>query len=60
MTSQLNVALIRNLRGPWMYLAYTLKRYPWVFYNLAQEDARSTGAWIKCLHCTRLKTAGQI
>ena len=50
MTSQLNVALICELSGSFMCLAY------FVIYecchNQALADVRSTGAGIKCLYCS--------
>ena len=51
MTSQLNVALIHKLRGSSICLAYFLTCYPWMLYNQALVDVRSTGAGIKCLYC---------
>ena len=54
MTSQLNVALFRKLRGSFICLAYFLTCYPRVFYRQALADHRSTAAAIKCMYryCT--------
>ena len=52
MTSQIDVALIRNLCGLLVSLAYLLTCYPWGFYKHSPADARSTGGEIECLHCT--------
>ena len=51
MTSQLNVTLIRKLRGSLVCLAYFLTCNSLVFFDQAMEDVRSTGAGIKCLYC---------
>ena len=50
-TWQLNVALIRKLRGSLIYFAYVFTCYQWVFYNQVLTDAQLTGAEIKCLYC---------
>ena len=49
-TSQLNVALMRKLRGSLMCLAF----FPLpmgVYTNEHVADVRSTGAGIKCMYC---------
>ena len=50
LTSQLNAALIRKLRGSLICMAYVLTCHPWCLYNQALADVRSTGAWIECLY----------
>ena len=45
------IALIRNLRGSSMCVAYFLTYYPWVFAQTGMRDVRSGGAVIKCLYC---------
>ena len=53
MTSQMKVALIRNVRGSLMCLAYFfLTCYQLEFHNQAPADVRSTASGIKCLYCT--------
>ena len=52
MTSQLNVALIRRLRGSLMCLAYFLTCYLWLFVQPVLADVRSTSAQFKCLYST--------
>ena len=47
MTSQLNVALIRNLSGPSMCLGYYVDVINGCLYNQTLADVRSTGARIK-------------
>ena len=50
--SQLNVALIRKLRGSLLFLAYFFKCHPRVYVqHKALADVRSTGAGIKSLYC---------
>ena len=52
MTSKLNAALIRTLRGSLMCLAYFFDMVPnGVFHNQALADVWSTDAGIKCLYC---------
>ena len=48
-TSKLIGDFISKLRGSLMCLDNFLTCYPWVLYNQAQEDVRSTGAGTKCL-----------
>ena len=50
MTSQLNVALIRKLRGSLIYLAF-LDGIHENLYNRALTDVRSTGEGIRHLYC---------
>ena len=53
MTLQLNVALIRKLRGSFMCLAYyfVLEYYPWVCVQLGTGRRQLSDAGIKCLYC---------
>ena len=49
MTPQLNVALIRKLRGAFMCLAFFFDVIHGCLYNQALAVARSNGAGPKCL-----------
>ena len=52
MTSQLNLSLIRKLRGSLMCFAELFWHgIQGCFYNQALADVQSTSAGIKCLHC---------
>ena len=51
MTSQLNVALIRKLRGLCVCLPYLLNVIHGCLYNQTLADVKSTGGEIKCTHC---------
>ena len=51
MTSQLNAALIRKLRGSLVCLAYFSDVIQKCLYKQELADVRSTVAGIKCLHC---------
>ena len=54
MTSQLNVALIRKLRGSLVCLNFFFSCFSLVLRNQALTDVWSTVAWIKCLYCTNI------
>ena len=52
MTSQLNVALIHNYMGHNVLGLFSGHVVHGCLYNQALADVRSTGAGIKCQHCT--------
>ena len=54
MISQMDVDLIRKVRGSLVCLVYFFDRLSMFMYNQALVDVRTTGTGIKCLYCTCL------